>query len=259
MAIYSKKEIEILRDGGKILASILNDVANLIKPGITTAEINEMAEKKIRATGGKPSFLNYRGSGITPFPSTICISINNEVVHGPASPIRSLKEGDIVGLDIGMRYPKEKGLCTDTAVTVGVGKISKEAERLINITKQSLELGIKAARVGGKINDISRAVQTCVEKAGFSVVRDLVGHGVGHSVHEEPEVPNFFIGREIGNYKLIEGLVIAIEPMVNMGRPEVKILNDNWTVVTVDKSLSAHFEHTIVISSNGPEILTRAI
>lgn len=255
--IYSKEDIDILREGGRRLALILEEVAAQVKPGVTTTELDALAEKRIREEGGEPSFLGYQGDfGGSPFPSTLCTSINREVVHGMATPPRTLKEGDIVGLDIGMRYPAEGGLCTDMAVTVPVGKISKETERLIAETRESLNRGIGAAKAGAKIRDISAAIQKNVEKEGFSIVRDLVGHGVGKKVHEPPEVPNFVIRGPIGDVVLEPGLVIAIEPMVTAGRPEVETLPDGWTVASVDKSLAAHFEHTIAITENGPEILT---
>lgn len=255
--MYSKEDIEIIREGGRRLAEILEEIVAEVKPGVTTQELDEMAEKKIRAAGGEPSFLKYQGDfGSAPFPNSLCTSINHEVVHGPATPSRTLKDGDIIGLDIGMRYPAEGGFCTDMAVTVPVGMVPKETKRLIEETREALNRGIGAAVPGAKVRDISAAIQKHIEKEGFSIVRDLVGHGVGKKVHEAPEVPNFVVRGPIGDFELKPGLVIAIEPMVTMGRPEVETLDDEWTVASLDGSLAAHFEHTVAITENGPEILT---
>ncbi len=255
--IYSSQEIETLREGGRKLAEVLREVVAAVKPGVTTEALNRLAEERIRQAGGEPSFLHYQGGfGAIPFPGTLCTSLNNEVVHGVPIPARTLKEGDIIGLDIGMRWPAQDGLCTDMAVTVAVGDIPKEAQRLINVTHEALDRGIGAAQAGAKMRDIGAAVQRYVEGEGFSIVRDLIGHGVGKQVHEDPEVPNFVVRGPIGDYVLKPGLVIAIEPMVNAGRPEVETLDDQWTVATRDKSLAAHFEHTVVITDNGADILT---
>ncbi|PJE76008.1 type I methionyl aminopeptidase [Candidatus Uhrbacteria bacterium CG10_big_fil_rev_8_21_14_0_10_48_11] len=257
MATYSQKDIAIIAECGLRMAEILRDVAKRAVPGATTAELDQCAEKAIRDAGGVPSFLHYRGAvGLTPFPSSLCISINNEVVHGPAYPVRSLKNGDIVGLDIGMRYPAKSGFCTDTAVTVVVGDGAPEALRLVNVTKEALARGVAAVSAGCKVRTIGKAVETYVKEQGFSVVREFVGHGVGQHVHEAPEVPNFASRGEEGNVVLPVGSVIAIEPMVNAGRSEIDILEDGWTVVTLDGSLSAHFEQTIVVTKDGPKILT---
>lgn len=252
--IYTPQEIKIIKQGGQYLAQALQKVVAAVAPRVTTAELDAIAEREIRALGAEPSFLGYVGPGPgTPFPGTLCTSINQEVVHAPPVPARVLKEGDIIGLDIGLRY---NGFCTDMAVTVGVGKISNEAKELIRVTREALEKGISAAKVGGRVRDISAAIQTHVEDAGYSIVRDLVGHGVGREIHEDPEIPNFVIDGPIGNEPLAEGLVIAIEPMVNMGKPNVRSGPGQWAVVTRDKSLSAHFEHTIAVTGNGPVILT---
>lgn len=249
---YTKEEIAAIHENGKMIGAILEEVASKAVPGVTTAELDSYAEKRIREVGGEPSFKGYAGGGEKPFPASVCISTNEELVHGvPGS--RVLKEGDLVGLDIGMRY---KGLCTDTAVTVAVGKIDEEKQRLLDVTYKSMQLGIAQAKDGNDVNDIARAVQEYVEAQGYSIVRALVGHGVGHQVHEEPTVPNFVSEGKVGDYKLYEGLVIAIEPMVNVGGPEVDTASDGWTVVTKDGSLSAHFEHTVAITENGPEVLT---
>lgn len=255
--IYSQKDIEVLREGGSKLAEILREVAAAVKPGVTTLELNELAERRIREVGGEPSFIGYKGGfGVVPFPGALCTSINFEVVHGMPVPARVLKEGDIIGLDIGMRYPAKGGLCTDTAVTVPVGKISKEAKALLEATAQALDRGIGAVKPGAKMRDIGGTIQRYIEGEGYSIVRDLIGHGVGKRVHEEPEVPNFVVRGSIGDYVLKPGLVIAIEPMVTAGQPDVETLEDQWTVASRDRSLAAHFEHTIVVTDNSFEILT---
>lgn len=256
--IKTLKEIEIMRQGGKILAVILNELRKAVQPDVSTGELNTLAEKLIKQYGGEPSFKNYRPSqNDVPFPTALCASINEEVVHAPALPSRVLREGDIVCLDLGLKYPAENnGLFTDAAITVPVGKISDQAEYLIKVTAESLECGIREVKPGNFIYDISRAIQRYVEKNGFSVVRDLVGHGVGKKVHEPPRVPNFFdpLSEPV---KLKSGMTICIEPMVCAGQGEVKTLADGWTVVTADRKLSAHFEHTVVVTSNGFEILTK--
>jgi methionyl aminopeptidase len=256
--IKTQKEIEIMRRGGKILAAVLSNLADFVRPGVSTGELNELAEKLIKEHGGEPSFKNYRSSPEdTPFPTTLCASINEEVVHAPALPSRTLKEGDIICLDLGLKYPAGKdGLFTDAALTVPVGKISSEAEKLIAVTRQALEVGIAEVKPGNFIHHIAKAVQKYVESQGFSVVRDLVGHGVGHKVHEPPRVPNFF-DPKFKEVELKEGMTICIEPMVCAGTLEVKTLSDGWTVVTADGKFAAHFEHTIAVTKDGHEILTK--
>lgn len=249
---YNKEDIDKIRENGKLIGTILEEVMAKAVPGVTTAELDAYAEKRILEVGGKPSFKGYTGGGEKPFPASVCISVNEELVHGVPGP-RVLEEGDLVGLDIGMRY---KGLCTDTAVTVAVGKVDAEKQRLLDVTYKSLQLGVAKAKDGNVVNDIARTVQEYVEAQGYSIVRALVGHGVGIAVHEEPTVPNFVSEGKVGNYKLHKGLVIAIEPMVNVGGYEVDTASDGWTVVTKDGSLSAHFEHTVAITENGPEVLT---
>lgn len=255
--IKTQKEIEIMRQGGKILAAILHKLAEFIRPGVLTGELNELAEKLILEHGGQPSFKNYRPSPEDrPFPTALCTSINEEVVHAPALPSRKLKEGDIVCLDLGLKYPAGKdGLFTDAALTVPVGKVTKEAEKLIKVTQHALKVGISQVKPGNFIHHIAKAIQECVESQGFSVVRDLVGHGVGKKVHEPPRVPNFFDPR-LKSIELKEGMVICIEPMVCVGSWQVKTLSDGWTVVTADGKLSAHFEHTVAVTKDGYEILT---
>lgn len=242
------RELKIMREACRISAGALKLVGSAIEPGISTAELDNLAEKYILSEGAKPNFKNYNG-----FPATACISINNEVIHGIPNAKRKLKEGDIVSVDLGAVF---EGYHGDNAATFAVGDISPEAKRLMDVTKESLYEGIKMARHGGRIGDISNAVQSYVEANGFSVVRQFVGHGVGTSLHEAPEVPNFGMpGRGI---RLVTGMTLAIEPMVNMGKAGVRTLSDEWTVVTLDNSLSAHFEHTVAITPDGPQIMTIA-
>lgn len=239
-------EIAIMREGGKRLAKILQELVLQTRAGVTQKELNKLAEKLVYKFGGKPSFLNYKN-----YPASLCVSVNNEVVHGlPTN--RKFREGDIVSLDFGIWY---KGLCTDMAVTCGVGKISPQAERLILTTKKALEIGEVEVKPGNYIGDISFAIQNYVEKQGFSVVRDLVGHGVGKKVHEDPKIPNF--GKKGKGIKLKKGMTLALEPMVNMGTWKVKLLADGWTFVTADGKLSAHFEHTVAVTEKGCEVLTK--
>lgn len=266
--IKTEKEIEIMRRGGRILAEILKQLAIAAKPGATTGHLEKMACDLIKAAGGRPSFKGYKSMrDARAFPTALCASINNEVVHAPALPPRKLNSGDIIGLDLGMEYPSPvsgqklgRGYYTDMAVTVAAGKISKQAKKLINVTKKSLELAIKQVKPGNALNDIGRAIQQYVEKQGFSVVRELVGHGVGTAVHEEPQVPNYEISdnseRSGENIILKPGMTIAIEPMVNAGGWKIKTGKDGFTVLTADGGLSAHFEHTVAVTEKGCEILT---
>jgi methionyl aminopeptidase len=247
--LKSAREIELMVQGGRILGATLETLRLAVRPGVSTGELDQIAEDFIRAhDGAVPAF-----KGLYGFPGSICSSVNQEIVHGIPSRKRVLKEGDIVSLDVGVGY---KGYFTDHALTVAVGQISPDARRLLEVTQQSLEAGISAARVGNHIGDIGAAVQAVVEGAGFSVVRDLVGHGIGVAFHEEPQVPNY--GKPKRREKLVPGLTLAIEPMVNIGGPATKTLGDRWTIVTLDGSLSAHFEHTVAITENGPRVLTRS-
>ena len=248
--IKSKKEIEIIAQGGKLLGEILLRLSRMVKPGITTKELSDEAERQIVKIGGRPSFKGY-GNRKNPFPAALCVSINDEVVHGVPTNARALRGGDIVGLDIGMEY---QGLYTDTAITVGVGKISPLAQKLITTTKKSLDSAIAAAKEGNRMGDVGFEAQFVAERNGFSVVRDLVGHGVGYAVHEDPEVPNY--GRPGTGIILAEGMVLAIEPMLCEKSYKVMMDEDGWTIRTVDRGLSAHFEHTIVVGRNGGRILT---
>ena len=248
--IKTESEINIIAEGGAILHDILRATARLVKPGASTSELNTFAENAIIEAGGVPSFKNY-GPKKNPFPAGLCTSINDVVVHGIPSDDSILKNGDIIGLDIGMEY---KGLFTDHAVTVGVGDVTQAVKKLMDITLKSLNMGIKEAKAGNRIGDISYAIQSTAEAAGFSAIRDLVGHGVGYEVHEDPAVPCF--GKKGTGELLREGMVLAIEPMLVTGEYFVTIDPDDWTIRTADGGLSAHFEHTIAVTKNGARILT---
>ena len=244
--IKNEREIEAMKEACRISAGALKLAGEAVEPGVTTAEIDKLAYEYIKSQGAEPNFLGYGG-----FPGTACISINNEVIHGIPGH-RKIKNGDIVSIDLGAKIGGYNG---DNAATFAAGDVSEEAKRLMEATEQSLYEGIKKAVAGNRIGDISYAVQQYVEARGYSVVREYVGHGVGASLHEEPEVPNF--GRPSHGPRLIPGMTLAIEPMVNLGGPEVKVLKDKWTVVTRDGLLSAHFEHSVLIPSDGPVILTQ--
>ena len=243
--LKTERDLEAMRPACAVASAVLNDVARFIQPGLTTKEVDEFAAARMKHYGAKSAFFGYRK-----YPCQICISVNDEVVHGLAGP-RQLRFGDIVSLDVGVIYNKYVG---DTAKTVPVGGCSVLAQKLMDVSEQALYEGIAQALPGNRVVDISRAIQNYVENNGFSIVREFVGHGVGKKVHEEPQVPNFVDGKR--SEKLRPGMTIAIEPMVNAGLPGVKILKDNWTVVTLDGSLSAHFEHTVLITEAEPEILT---
>lgn len=246
ISIKSEKEIEIMRESGRILAMVHEELKGMVKPGISTLDIDKKCYELIKGYGCIPSFLNYNG-----FPASICISINDEVVHGIPSKDRIIQNGDIVSLDCGVIY---KGYHSDAARTIGVGEITKEAQKLIEVTEQSFYEGIKLAKEGHHLGEISEAIQTYVESFGFSVVRDLVGHGIGKNLHEEPQIPNFKTKRR--GPKLEAGMTLAIEPMVNVGRYDVCWLDDDWTVVTEDGTLAAHYENTVLITKGEPELLT---
>lgn len=244
--LKSKVEIELLKEAGRVLAAIVEELKSSFKIGITTRQIDELAETLIAQNRAKPAFKGYRG-----FPACVCVSLNEEVVHGIPNE-RALKDGDLMSLDIGIIL---EGYYSDMAVTVAIGSIDKQRQKLIDVTKESLKRGIAQAVIGNQLFDISYAIQHYVESNGFSVVRDFVGHGIGTSLHEEPEVPNFGIPHT--GPKLKEGMVLAIEPMVNMGTWQTVVLPDQWTVVTKDKKPSAHFEHTVAITNEGPIVLTK--
>ena len=247
MAVHlrNRDEVEAIRAAAQLVARTLQLMRREVRAGVTTIELDRMAEEFIRSHGGRPSFKGYRG-----FPASICSSVNDEVVHGIPGP-RELREGDIVGIDVGVEL---EGYHGDAAWTFAVGEISQEAQRLLEVTREALALGIAQARPGGRIGDISHAVQTHVEAAGLSVVRELVGHGIGREMHEEPQVPNY--GPPGRGPRLMVGQVLAIEPMVNIGGAEVVTGSDGWTIATRDGSLSAHFEHTVAVGATGPVILS---
>jgi methionyl aminopeptidase len=240
------EEIEKARASNRIVAEVLSLLREKVKPGVRTRDLDRFAEELAEKRGAKPAFKGYRG-----YPHALCISVNEVVVHGMPSD-RVLEEGDIVGLDFGIYY---QGFFGDSAVTLPVGKLNDKASRLIQVTEKSLYAGIEKAKSGNRLGDISAAIQATVEDAGYSIVRDFVGHGIGRNLHEEPQIPNF--GQKGRGIELKSGMILAIEPMVNEGQYKVKILPDGWTVVTKDGSLSAHFEHSVAITDNGPDILSR--
>lgn len=251
IVIKSEKEIMLMREGGKILGGIMKELEKMIEVGRSTGEIDQSAENMILSAGGRPVFKGYEGSGGKFFPGTICASINQEVVHGIPSFNRVLKPGDILKIDIGMRYG---GMITDMARTFPVGAVSGEAAELLAVTRKALDEGIKKLRNKGNLSKYSEAVQEYVEKRGFSVVRELVGHGVGRRLHEDPFIPNYKTKEEI---KLRKGMTLALEPMINAGSYDIKLMDDGWTYSTIDGRLSAHFEDTVVILEDSIEILTR--
>jgi methionyl aminopeptidase len=245
--LKSPEEIEKMKASNLIVADILQELSTLVKPGVKTIELDRYAEEQARKRGARPAFKGYRG-----YSHSLCTSVNNVVVHGIPSE-RVLEEGDILSLDFGIYY---QGYYGDAALTVPVSRVSEAARKLMQVTEESLYRGIEQARAGNRLGDISAAVQECVEVAGFSVVRDFVGHGIGKSLHEDPQIPNYGVrGKGV---ELRPGMVFAIEPMVNEGTYEVKVLSDGWTVQTADGKLSAHFEHSVVITENGPVILSRS-
>jgi methionyl aminopeptidase len=242
----SAAEIARLRTANQFVAEVLAELAAAVAPGVTTADLDRLAERLVRDGGAVPAFKGYRG-----FPATLCASLNQEVVHGIPSASRTLAEGDIISLDVGVKLG---GYFGDAAVTVPVGKISETAARLLRVTRESLDRAIAQVQVDGRLSDIGHAVQTWVEMHGYSVVREFVGHGIGEKLHEDPQIPNY--GQPGRGPRLVEGMVLAIEPMVAMGRPDTKVLADGWTAVTRDGSLAAHFEHTVAVSAGGPIVLT---
>lgn len=246
VSIKSEREIEFMREAGKILAKVHDELGQAIQPGISTWEIDKLGEKLIRSYDCIPNFLNYNG-----YPASICVSVNEEVVHGIPKKSRILKEGDIVSLDAGLIH---KGYHSDAARTYAVGKVSPEVQKLIDETKQSFFEGIKMAKAGNHLFDISNAIDAYISKCGYGIVRDLVGHGIGTSLHEDPQIPNFHQNRR--GLLLQPGMTLAVEPMINMGRADVEWLADNWTVVAEDGLPSAHYENTILITDGEPEILT---
>jgi methionyl aminopeptidase len=246
ISIKSTRELEHMREAGKVVASTIAVLSEKIEPGMKTRELDLISAKEIKRLGAKPAFLGYLG-----FPATICVSVNEEIVHGiPGS--RVIMEGDIVSVDVGAIV---NGFYGDAAVTIGIGSISEEAQAVIDVTKESLDIGISKAREGIRIGDVGSAIQEFAEKKGYSVVREYVGHGIGRALHEDPQVPNYGVAGK--GIMLHEGMTIAIEPMLNVGALETRLLDDGWTVVTADLSLSAHFENTVAITEDGVEVLTK--
>lgn len=246
IVIKSHDEILIMQEANQIVAETLSMLTGVADVGISTWELDRLAEDMCRSRNATPAFKGYRG-----FPGSLCVSINEEVVHGIPSRKRKLRKGDVISIDFGVRF---KGFYGDSAITLPVGKISAEVKRLLDVTRQSLDEGIEQAQAGNRIGDISKAIQECVEANGFSIVRQFVGHGIGSSLHEAPEIPNFHQG--VRTARLVPGMVLAIEPMVNMGTHKVKVLRDGWTVITNDKKPSAHFEHSVAVTENGPLVLS---
>lgn len=249
--IKTSKEIDAMREGGALLSRALQKAVDAVKPGVLLRELDAIIEREIIEGGGKPSFKGYKGGGKIPFPCTACISVNDEVVHGLGSRDIALFEGDIVGIDIGCWY---KDLCTDMAVTVPVGKISRERKTLLSVTRDAMYAGVEAAIVGKTTHDMAAAIEGAVPK-GYGIVKSLVGHGVGHAVHESPHVPNF-VSKSFPRVELRAGMCLAVEPMVTLGSDDVYVSSDGWTIVTADASYAAHFEVTIALTPEGPEILT---
>jgi methionyl aminopeptidase len=246
IVLKSPRELALMRNGGHILADVMDRLREIVQPGMATQEIDEDVEAFIRKRGATPAFKGYRG-----FPATVCVSINDEVVHGIPSPHRRIKKGDIVGLDLGCIV---EGYYADCALTLALGDVPPRVQELLDVTRQSLDIAIDECRPGRRLSDVSHSVQRHVEAHGFGVVRTFVGHGIGRELHEDPQVPNF--GDPGRGPQLKPGMVLAIEPMVTMGSWEVRILEDRWTAVTVDGSLAAHFEHTIAVTEHSPEVLT---
>ncbi len=270
VTIKTLEELELIRQGGKKMGRILDRLCKMVKPGVTTEELDCAAERMIRDAGGEPAFKGYAPRpDVTPFATTICASLNSEVVHAPAVPSRVIKDGDLVKIDIGMKWPRptfsvgkssggqaRSGFFTDHARTVIVGKVDKNVRELVKVTERALKIGIAQVRAGRRVSHISKAIEKYVEKFGFGIVRDLVGHGVGYKVHEPPEIPNFWT-EGFPDCVLEEGMVIAIEPMINLKGWRVKVQPDGWTIVTVDGSPSAHFEHTVIVRKRGAEVVTK--
>jgi len=246
ITLKSPEEIQVMYEANQIVAGVLSLLKNEVRPGLTTWKLDSLAEEYCLDHGAEPAFKGYRG-----YPASLCVSVNEQVVHGIPSRRLVLRDGDIVSVDFGTSY---NGFYGDSAVTLPVGQISEKACRLLEVTRESLDLGVAQVKIGNRIADISQAVQEHVERNGFSVVRQFVGHGIGTHLHEAPEVPNYV--QQKASPRILEGMVVAIEPMVNLGTHKVKVLRDRWTVVTADKKLSAHFEHSVAATANGPLVLS---
>lgn len=250
----SAKQLEALRESGARLSQVMAAVAQAVVPGVSTSELDRIAETEIRRLGGTPVFKGYTAGGSRPFPASICVSLNDEVVHGIPSATRLVREGDLLKIDMGLRFG---GMVSDMARTFAVGRISREAQTLLDTTRESLDRGIAAIRAGARLHDYAAAVQGCVEEAGYTVVRDLVGHGVGEQLHEEPYIPNY-LDKRADDFTFFPGMTVALEPMVNQGGPAVKLGTDGWTYITQDGSLSAHFEDTLIVTETGADVVTRS-
>ncbi len=246
------QEVGILREGGALLSRALGAALDAAKPGVSMKELDAIAEKVIRDGGGEPSFLGYKAGGDTPFPATVCISKNEEVVHGPGDREIILEDGDVIGFDIGCWY---EGLCTDMAYTIGVGDVSADLRTLMNVTKASLQNGIKVIKPGSKLQAISQAIENTITPHELGIVKSYVGHGVGHKVHEAPQIPNY-VSKEFPNPQLEVGMVLALEPMVVTGDPTLEVADDGWSAITVDRSPAAHYEQTVAVTEAGHEVLT---
>jgi methionyl aminopeptidase len=256
LELKTKEQVALMRQAGRIVAEVLEVMRQKARPGITTAELDRLAEEIIRKRGGIPSFKGYPGNGRNDFPASICTSINEEVVHGIPSPNRTLKEGDILSIDVGAIY---KGYHGDAAITLAIGEVDEISQRLIRVTEEALNVGIAQAREGNHLWNLIRAIQTHVERNGFNVLHEYQGHGIGRQMHEKPDIPNYLgeRGQRPKNYPLLSGMTLALEPMVVAGDWRTKVLEDGWTVVTADGARSAHFEHTVLVTEGEPEILTR--
>lgn len=249
----TEKQLAAVRESGKRLAHVMHVLSKTVGPGISTKEIDLLAEREIRRLDGIPVFKGYGAESGRPFPASVCISLNDEVVHGIPRVERIVREGDLIKLDMGLRF---KNMITDMARTFAVGEVSLEARKVLEVTRESLDRGVACLRDGARLSDYAGAVQSYVEASGCSVVRDLVGHGVGHDLHEEPQIPNY-VSKRMFNFTFRKGMVVALEPMINIGSFEVKMGSDGWTFVTCDGSLSAHFEDTVIITESGSEVVTR--
>ncbi len=250
-------ELKLIQEGGQRIGAILEKLAKMAAPGVTLAQLDTEAERLIIEAGGVPSFKGYKArTGDTPFPSTICACVNEELVHAPGNRARALGASDILSIDIGMRWPAENGFFTDTALTVPLGPVKKEVELLLERTQKALEIGMAKVRPGKSVADIGRAIENYLKPFGYGIVRALVGHGVGYKVHEPPQVPNYY-QKALENVKIESGMVLALEPMVTLGTHEVKTLDDGWTIVPADDSLCAHFEHTVIATDGDPMVVTR--
>lgn len=253
ISIKSQSEINAMREGGRILAAVMDTLEKEIAPGKNTLELDKLAEELVFANGGEPAFKGYPGEGKEPFPATICASLNSEVVHGIPAENKIMQDGDMIKIDIGMKY---KGMFTDMARTFAVGKISPEAQKLIEATEKSFWQGVEKLKSGNFLSDYSKAAQKCAESAGFSVVRNLVGHGIGQELHEDPYIPNYY-NKKYQDYRLEAGMTLALEPMINEGGFETVLGKDGWTFRTKDGKLNAHYENTILITEKGAEVLTK--